>query len=266
MRPAGWLALHLVAARWNPDPREMDFIGQRLPAPLVGFFRCHRQSFRQQPNEKTDPRPRIFPRCLLSPSRRCLGRRELRGGTGKSLGGYYSHSFRERLICQGRHVMHQLSVQRHPCAIVRDETHRIDRHVGLLRNEPWQSHANNASVKPVQDACPPPRLECRFDLRKPTVEEHQLECVETDRQVKKLILLAWCAAIIADHDNLSELLQRLTGFPLRIGKHMLILGQFLSEVQCLSRSQQIVPAVVTERWCVPMCAWLQRSRMPSDRR
>ena len=150
-RPAGWLALHLIAPRWNPDPREMDFIGQCLPAPLVGFFRCHRQSFRQQPNEKTDPRPRIFPRCLLSPSRRCLGQRELRGGTGKSLGGYYSDSFRERLICQGRHVMHQLSIQRHPCAIVRDETHRIDRHLGLLRNEPWQGHANNASVKPVQD-------------------------------------------------------------------------------------------------------------------
>ena len=73
-------------------------------------------------------------------------------------------------------------------------------------------------------------------LREPAVEEHQLECIETDRQVKKLILLAWRAAIIADHDNLSEMLQRLTGLPPGRGKHVFVLGQFLSEVQCLGSS------------------------------
>src|SRR5712692_2491008 len=101
--------------------------------------------------------------------------------------------------------MHQLSVQRHPRAIVWDKIHRIDRHLRLLRDEPWQGHANDASVKPIQD-----RVHCLIGmlvrLREPAVEQHQLECSETDRQVKKLILLAWRAAIIADHDNLSEML------------------------------------------------------------
>ena len=40
-------------------------------------------------------------------------------------------------------------------AILRNKTHRIDWHLCLLRNEPWQGHANDTSVKPVQDACPP---------------------------------------------------------------------------------------------------------------
>ena len=61
MRPATRVTLHLVTPCWNPDPGKVDFIGQRLPAPLVGFFRCHGQSFRQQSDQKTDPRARIFP-------------------------------------------------------------------------------------------------------------------------------------------------------------------------------------------------------------
>src|SRR5512141_590372 len=120
--------------------------------------------------------------------------------------------------------MHQLSVHCHPRVIVLDDIHRIDRHLGLLLNESWQSHANNASVKPIQDRVHPP-IGLLVHLREPTVEEHQLECSKTDRQVKKLILLAWCAAIIADHDNLSEMLQRLTSLPPGIGKLVLVLDQ-----------------------------------------
>ncbi|MCG3774971.1 MAG: hypothetical protein JW395_1798 [Nitrospira sp.] len=98
MRPAACLGLYLVTPWWNPDPRKMDFIGQRLPAPFVGFFRCHGQSFRQQSDEKTDPGARIFPRCLLSPSHHSLSQRELCGGTSESLDGNSSHALRERFI------------------------------------------------------------------------------------------------------------------------------------------------------------------------
>ena len=131
--------------------------------------------------------------------------------------------------------MYQLSVHRHSLAFVRDETHRIGKHVRLLLDEPWQGHANDASIKSIQDCVHPP-IGMTVELRNPTVEEHQLERIETDRQVKELILFAWCAAILADHDNLSELLQRLTGLPLRIGKYRLVIGQFLTEVQSLGRS------------------------------
>src|SRR6266513_1409276 len=131
--------------------------------------------------------------------------------------------------------MYQLTVQRHPGTVIRNETDPIDGHMCLLRDEPWQGHANDTSVKPVQERVHRP-IGIPIRLRKPTVEEHQLECIETDRQVKKLILLAWRAAIIADHDNLSELLQRLTGLPPRIGKQSLVFGQFLREMQCLGRS------------------------------
>src|SRR4029077_5667814 len=94
--------------------------------------------------------------------------------------------------------MHDLSVQDHLLAIIRDETYPIDRYLRFLRNEPWQGHANDVPVKPVQDCVHTP-IGLPIRLRESAVEEHQLECIETDRQVKKLILLAWCAAIIAYH-------------------------------------------------------------------
>ena len=91
------------------------------------------------------------------------------------------------------------------------------RHLRFLRNESWERHSNDPAVEPVQHACQP--LDVADDsLGKPSIEEHQLERIETDRQVKKLILLAWCAAIIADHDHLSELLLRLSWFQAVSGK------------------------------------------------
>src|SRR5205085_2943580 len=128
---------------------------------------------------------------------------------------------------QSRHVMDQLRVCYHPCATIRNDTHPIDRYVGLLQNEPRHSHTNNTSIKPVQDRVHRP-IRLSVLLQNPTVEEHQLDCVEANRQVKKLILLAWCAAIIADHNNLSELLQLLTRLPPRTRKCRLVLSQFLS--------------------------------------
>ncbi|MCG3774970.1 MAG: hypothetical protein JW395_1797 [Nitrospira sp.] len=130
--------------------------------------------------------------------------------------------------------MHQFSVHRHPYAAVRDETHPIDRHLRLLWSEPRQRHTNDAPVQSVQDRVHSP-IGLPIRLRQPAIEQHQLECVETNRQVKKQILLAWRTTIIADHNNLSELLQRLTRLPLRIGKQTPVLGQFLCEMQCLSR-------------------------------
>src|SRR6185295_16005822 len=131
--------------------------------------------------------------------------------------------------------MHDLRIQDHLLAIIRDETYPIDRHLRFLRNEPWQGHANDVPVKPIQYRVHTP-IGLPIRLRESAVEEHQLECIETDRQVKKLILLTWCAAIIADHDNLSELLQCLTGLPSCIGKQRSVGDQFLCEMQCLGRS------------------------------
>ena len=59
----------------------------------------------------------------------------------------------------------------------------------------------------------------RFDCENPRLSSTNWSASQTDRQVKKLILLAWCAAIIADHDYLSELLLAPDiDLPRRIGK------------------------------------------------
>ncbi len=54
--------------------------------------------------------------------------------------------------------MHQLSAHRHRRSLFRNETHRIDRDLRLLRNEPWQGHTNDPAVKPVQDPVDRPML------------------------------------------------------------------------------------------------------------
>src|SRR5215217_1920179 len=117
------------------------------------------------------------------------------------------------------------------------ECHTLKRHLGFLRDQTWKRDTDHVPVKSIQHTVG--TSIARLCWENATIEQHQLQCVQTDRKIKVTVLFSWSAPIIADQHDLGERLLSRERIPDDVRELAAIFVQFSGETQRLSRAQQI---------------------------